>query len=109
MRVLKWGGQEVRFNERDYKQLLERFDPGIAKRERIRVQCICEHYGLCKGCPFTLEAGRTVCCIAWIRSILGPVYKITLFRNVIAWSCTDTAAQREIQMIRDELLKAEKR
>ena len=114
MKHLKTERYEVALNNRDWNQLLKRFDARRAKRDRamveIPIQCICNHYGnYCEGCPFKVaECPFTIGCTVLAHELLGDEIVIRFGRWCIYWySSEDTQAREEIQKVREWLLSAE--
>ena len=114
MKHLKIADYEITMPNRDWKQLLKRFDVSKAKqsdggRYWINIKCICDKYRVdCDGCPFKVaEIWTKVGCITIAHEIIGEP-TIAMYRDVITWrNRDDTQAREEIQKIRDWLLSAE--
>ena len=110
MRQFTFQDKTYKMNERDWKQLVKRFDVDKAVKDKDRwfidVECICKYYGFdCKGCPF--HPKRDLSCDDWLESIFGDYlyYHIRLGLWDIHWFDRDNEqARQEINKIRQALL-----
>lgn len=102
-------GESVTLNDRDYEQLLKRFDPAGFKRVHLGYEnlapCICKWYKCCIGCP--LQEGRIgqAHCMNLVYRIAGGTIGITLTYDAVY------ANERElpkIQKVYDVLAAAKK-
>ena len=119
MRKIAIEGTKTKLSERDYKQLLERFDventeDGIGSTLIIKRPCICRSYDYikgqgCKSCPFDIFDKTGEGCIQMLHMLsLRPAHAM-LCRNTIYWAGgSDFLARHEITAIRDWLLGLEK-
>ena len=105
MRYATIDGTEYKLNERDYAQLLRRFDLSRAKNHRISIRCICHDYVFCKHCPFDINN-----CYDLLEDVVDDLLKFAPQGESIDWSPKDdTEARAQIQKVRDVLLSAERR
>lgn len=111
MRTFKALFRTYRVNERDYKQLVRRFD--VEKIETlsprlnaIDIPCICGVYNGCKGCPFS--KGETTCEDVLDDLELEPKYATLWPSWIRLLQDKRSEAKQEIQAIRDWILSWEK-
>ncbi len=117
MRTAKIGDTVVTMNERDYKQLLKRFDTSKAIADRayisIEAHCICKFYPYpdfkgdhdCSKCPLG-DKDRWMRCVEYIRYIAGVEYIIAELGDYINWhSGRDSEARAQLDTIHDFLLR----
>jgi len=108
MRKLTWKDETYILNERDYAQLLRRFDVGKIKDECIFEKCICGHYQsdfTCGKCPFTYMG--EVGCLRVVLNMVAKPFPLALNTNYILLM-DYKKGERAIIKIRDWLLTAEK-
>ncbi len=119
MRTAKIGDTEVTLNERDYKQLLKRFDTSkvVIKRDyhSINAACICKFYpypnarnmyGDCSKCPLGSEYGF-MHCVGYMRDIADADSITALLGSTnIEWRRSrDSDARAQLNTIHDFLLR----
>ena len=114
MRLIEFEGKTARLPERDYKQLLKRFDVSRASWQRdsyyIYERCICPNYTSCIACPlnrFSLYQSpyqNKGCRRLLLSFISKPIISVSFWDKVF-WPVVDNKqAREEINLIRDKLL-----
>lgn len=110
MKHLKIADYKITLNNRDWEQLVKRFDVDKADpvTHLINIGCVCNYYGeRCEGCPFFISTSKRLGCMRVAYSLLGN-FKLLLGYHGMHWRAEDDAqARAEIQKIRDWLLSAE--
>ncbi len=105
MRTAKIGDTVVTLNERDYKQLLKRFDTSKVVvddgKDRTIGECICKWYDnpRCKGCPLD---SQDIDCIDLIDYMIPG--RVFLLSNNGIYASGDTA-RTQLDTIHDFLLR----
>lgn len=111
MRTFKVPGirKKVRLPERDYKQLLERFDLTNIEGHSIKKPCICKRYHPWIYCPLA-PTGRRGECIDLLENLGLTTDMLSLTFGCIEWEPEgDRQAREEIKTIYDFLLGLEKK
>ena len=115
MRTAKIGDTVVKLNERDYKQLLKRFDTStiVTKGVFLRTNghCLCQWYdrtetrSACQGCPL-LYGRRTAGCIDLLEKMVGEWVLATPSTNGMMWyKLSDAKARTQLNTIHSFLLR----
>jgi hypothetical protein len=117
MRLLTFEGVEHRLSEKDWKQLLRRFDAKKSKLNQfgynfIQVNSICVNRGYkCIQCPLRDPHKRINSCTYLFRKIIGK----DLFPNLYMFDCgimwepkLDPQVRQALQQVTDVLSAAEK-
>lgn len=112
MRLIKYGGKDIRLPEHDWKQLLERFDARQASLNILGYYCIhvpalCIRYRYkCAQCPLgKIDMGANRCTYLF-DNIMGRELSqyVYLFDPVVVWSPKfDSEARQALQKIRNVL------
>ncbi|KKN81694.1 hypothetical protein LCGC14_0316060 [marine sediment metagenome] len=121
MRTAKIGDTKVTLNERDYKQLLKRFDTSSTTSTAARVstdgECICKWYTYnigertrsCGKCPLHYN-DNVAPCITLLNAMIGSDHLLAApFKCGMSWFAhLDSAARAQLDTIHDFLLRIPK-
>lgn len=107
MRKIELDGKIAMLTEKQYNQLLRRFDVSAIRGRTIQLKCICLPDDLeCKRCPLVVFDTTTAygCMYVLDRLDILPCYA-SLGTEGITWNHNDDSeARAEISAIRDALL-----
>jgi hypothetical protein len=108
---------EFKITERDYQQLLRRFDPDNASRNafgynmiRASITCV-NRRSKCRTCSFFTPNKEINCCSVLFKTMAGEPYSkyLYFFDHGILWDTRfDKEARYTLNKIKSQLAQAEK-
>jgi hypothetical protein len=112
MRLIKYDGRDIKLSERDWRQLLNRFDARQANLNIMGYYCICvpalcgRYKYRCFLCPLGAAAEGTNRCTHLFDNIMGSELSqyVYLFDSVVIWSPDfDAQARQALKKIKEAL------